>query len=137
MQHTGVAAGPGSPQRTIIAASAGLAASAQSPRKGGAEPLSGVNAAERIERRDQSVFSRRADDTIVHAPASATADRRAHHNRREGEPSSAFLAQHIAQEVEPEDPGFAAFQSGTRAYVLRRDSTVEFLSAEGRVDFFV
>lgn len=134
MSHSAVAAGLLPAQRTVIAAAT------QATRKGGAEALSGVGAAERIERRDQAQFGRRvsdADDSAVRAEGGRARDAYSRPDRRQGAPSSPFLAQHIAQEVEPEDPGFSAFQAGARAYVMRRDSTVEILSASGGLDIYV
>lgn len=56
---------------------------------------------------------------------------------RHGAPSSAYLAQHIAQEVDPDAPGADTYRAGLHAYVLRRDSTLEILSGAPRLDVFV
>ncbi|MFM2129785.1 MAG: hypothetical protein RL477_1331 [Pseudomonadota bacterium] len=131
MYHSGVVAGNAPASRTIIAAAA------QTSRRAGAEALSGVTGADRIERRESAQYGRRAGDDATRAVVIGIEESFARPERRQGAPSSAFLAQHIAQEVEPEDPAFSAYQAGARAYVMRRDSTVEILAASGRLDIFV
>ena len=133
MQHTGVAAGTASAQRIIIAAASPAA------RKGPAEALSNVGVAERTDRREAALYGRRIPEQpgslgVIEVDAEAFQSER---RNSSSTPSSAYLAQHIAQEVAPEEPGFERFQSGALAYLARRDSTVEFMSANGRLDIRV
>jgi hypothetical protein len=130
VHSSGVAAGSLSAPRSNIAVPAQVA------RKGGAEPLAGIGAADRLDRRDQAQMARRAEND---APIVVTdiEDGYSRAGHRQHAPSSAFLAQHIAQEVEPEDPAFSTYRTGTQAYAMRRDSTIEFMSADNRLDIFV
>jgi hypothetical protein len=131
LQHSGVAAGSVPAQRIIIAASTPAA------RKGAAEALSAVGAADRLDRREAAPYGRRITDQpgilgVIEVDAEAFRP-----ERRAGAPSSAYLAQHIAQEVSPEEPGADRFQAGAQAYLARRDSTVEFMPATDRLDILV
>lgn len=105
-------------------------------RKGAAETLDDIRAAERIERRDQMLFGRRVGE-VAEIDADRAGERQAERrDTRPGAPSSAFLAQHIAQEVAPEDPGLGSYRAGSHAYLMRRESTIEFMAAHERVDFY-
>ena len=130
MHSSGVAAGSLSAPRSNIAVPAQVA------RKGGAEPLDGVGAADRLDRREQAHVGRR-EDSEFHTAIAAVEDGYYLSGQRQHAPSSAFLAQHIAQEVDPEDPAFSTYRAGTQAYVMRRDSTIEFMSNDNRLDIFV
>jgi hypothetical protein len=131
VQNTGVTTGPIAGQRTTVPASS------QATRGARMEPLASVTAAARTSRHGNAPQIPAAETdaagfrTIDHNP-----DRR-RTDRREGAPSSAFMAQHIAQEVTPEYPGFDQHQAGARAYTLRRDSLVEILGSVNRIDIHI
>ena len=119
MQNTGVTTGPIAGQRTIVPASS------QATRGARMEPLASVTAAARASRHSNAPLTPAAEtDTAEFRTIDHNPDRR-RTDRREGAPSSAFMAQHIAQEA------------GARAYTLRRDSLVEILGSVNRIDIHI
>jgi hypothetical protein len=95
VQNTGITTGPIAGQRTIVPASS------QATRGARMEPLASVTAASRTSRHGNAPLARAEETdaagfrTIDHNPDRRRAD------RREGAPSSTYMAQHIAQEVTP------------------------------------
>lgn len=110
-----------------------------------ATPLERIQGAARLDRdeRDPRLIDAEASETKagLRRPGRAGRDGRLYErdhapDTRPGAPSSAYLAQHIAQEVAPEAPGFDRYDAGSRAYLARRESTVEYLTAT-RLDVFI
>lgn len=131
MQHSGVIAGPAGGSSGIVAAASAAHRDART------EALAAAGPAKRAGRHDTAAFIRatdKAEDAVAVIARRHGFDRP---DRRHGAPSSAYMAQHIAQEVTPERPGADSHQAGARAYVMRRDSTVEILTSAGRLDIFV
>lgn len=107
-------------------------------RRAGKDALDALSATTRAYRepvtRPTHADSATPHDDRSFAPAET---RRKGTDQRQGAPSSAFLAQHIAQEIDPLAPGPDAYQAGARAYIFRRDSTVEILSSAARLDVYI
>jgi hypothetical protein len=61
----------------------------------------------------------------------------AHIDRNADASSSSFLAQFIAQEVDPDQQGLEQHQNGSRAYMAARDSTMQILSQSAGLDIFI
>ncbi len=112
----------------------------QGNRSGGAAPLGQVAGASRVDRDTHAAFERTTADKAARTGPAGGFDAfqgDSAPDLRDGAPSSTYLTQHIAQEVTPEDPGFDRFQAGARAYIMRRDSTVEILTSANRLDIRV
>lgn len=140
MHHAGVAA-PQIGARVYIPGYPALG----SHRCDGATPLERIQGAARLGRdeRDPRLIDAEAGETGAGLRAlertrrdGSLHDRNRGPDMRPGAPSSAYLAQHIAQEVAPEAPGFDRYDAGSRAYLARRESTVEYLTAT-RLDIFI
>lgn len=132
MQNSGVASG------LPLGHQAGVAIPAQSSRREGADALGGLSSIGRVGRDAGTFFDRPANEgTSQSASTSGYEPYGAGPDLRDGAPSSAYLAQHIAQEVTPENPGYDRFQAGARAYMLRRDSTAEILPNGSGLDLSI
>jgi hypothetical protein len=135
VHNTGVAISMVPGQQAAIAAQAG-----RNDRSG---PLGGISAAARINPHAGAAYSdtTRRDGTLdefsLDRHRQPGIDFGGAQGNRHGAPTLAFLAQHLAQEAIPEDPGFDQYQAGAKAYILRRDSTVEILSSSGRLDITI
>ena len=131
MQNSVIATSTLAAQRTIVPGSS------QATRGARMESLASVAAVGRTGRHSNAPIIRPEEtdaagfSTIDHTPDRRRAD------RRDGGPSSPYLAQHIAQEITPENPSFDQYQAGARAYTLRRDSLVEILSGTNRLDIHI
>lgn len=119
-----------------------MAIPADSGRRAGNDALDAVSATSRAHHETATrapYADPHADNAVPREGRSVTPaeTRRQSTDQRQGAPSSAFLAQHIAQEVDPLAPGPDAYQAGARAYIFRRDSTVEILSSAARLDVYI
>lgn len=131
MQHATAVSGPATGARSLITS---VSAAQRDMRM---EAVTSGVGAKRLSRHDDAAAIRASD---LPEDAAAVIARRQAHDRpgqRNGAPSSAYMAQHIAQEVAPDAPGFDRYQAGAQAYVIRRDSTVEILTSAGRLDIFI
>lgn len=118
------------------------AISADGGRRAGNDALDALSAATRVHRESVTRAPHadpQADNAAPREDRSFTPTdtRRQTADHRYGAPSSAFLTQHIAQEVDPLAPGLDTYQAGARAYIFRRDSTVEILSSAARLDVYI
>ena len=130
MQHASAVSGPATGARSLIAS-----VSANQPEMR-MEALASGTGSKRLGRHDDAAI--RATD--LPEDAVEVIARPQGHNQpgpRGGVPSSAYMAQHIAQEVAPLDPGFDRYQAGAQAYISRRDSTVEIMASSGCLDIFI
>ena len=131
MQHATAISGSATGARSLIAS---VSATQRDARM---EAIASGAGAKRLGRHDDAAAIRASD---LPEDAVSVISRRQTHSRpdqRSGTPSSAYMAQHIAQEVTPDDPGFDRYQAGARAYIMSRDSTVEILTSAGRLDIFI
>jgi hypothetical protein len=131
LQHATAVSGPATGARSLIAS---VSAAQRDMRM---EAIGSGAGAKRLGRHDDAAAIRASD---LPEDAAAVIARRQVHDRpgqRSGAPSSAFIAQHIAQEVSPDAPGFDRYQAGAQAYVMRRDSTIEILASTGRLDILI
>ncbi len=131
MQHATAVSGPATDARSLIAS---VSATQRDMRM---EAIGSGAGTKRLGRHDDAATIRASD---LPEDAAAVIGRRQTQDRpgqRSGTPSSAYMAQHIAQEVTPDAPGFDRYQAGAQAYIMRRDSTVEILTSAGRLDIFI